>query len=168
MNHPPLIRKLRIRPNQRLPRNGLSKDLHPKHVANHVLRLAVDVRMDERDVVVAGYYISKGTEPFLYALDDHGVGEGVAQVAELDIGGGGGDEETAAVADGGSAYEAAPGDRGVYYWDVGGQFGFEDGEEILGSSDSCVVVIVVVDVRIVLARIRVTFGQFGGRDSCEI
>jgi len=41
-------------------------------------------------------------------------------VTKLDIGGGGRYEESAAVSDGGSAYEAAASDCGVYYWDVGG------------------------------------------------
>jgi len=69
-------------------------------------------------MVVAGYYISEGGESFLYALDDYGVGEGVAQVSEFDIGGGGWDEETAAISDGGSANKAATRDCGVYYWHV--------------------------------------------------
>jgi len=69
-------------------------------------------------VIITGYYITEGGESFLYALHDNGVGEGIAQVTEFDIGSGGWYEETAAISDGGSAYEAAAGDCGVYYWDV--------------------------------------------------
>ena len=62
-------------------------------------------------------------------------------MTEFDVGGGGGYEEATFVSHGGSAYEAAAGDGCVYDGDVvGGQFGFEDREEILGSSDSCSVV----------------------------
>ena len=55
---------------------------------------------------------------------------------EFLIGGRVGDEEAAAVADGGAADEAASGDGGVDYGDVGGELGFEDGVKVFGFVDS--------------------------------
>ena len=57
-------------------------------------------------------------------------------MGEFDIGGSVGNQEAAAIPDGGPADEAAAGDGGVNYGDVGREFGFEDGVEVFGSVDS--------------------------------
>ena len=75
----------------------LAEDLDLEHVGDDLLRLAVDVRVHERDVVVARDDVPERGQALLDALDGDGFGEGVAEVLELLICCGRGDEEAVAV-----------------------------------------------------------------------
>lgn len=58
--------------------DGLAEDLDLEHVGDDLLGLAVDVRVDECDVVVACDDVAERGEPLLDALYGDGVGERVA------------------------------------------------------------------------------------------
>ena len=58
----------------------LAEDLNFENVRDYLLRLAIDIRMHERDVVVTGDDVSECGEPFLDTLEGDGLWEGVTQV----------------------------------------------------------------------------------------
>jgi hypothetical protein len=84
--HAALIREDRIRPDERVAGDRLPEDLDAEGVGDDVLRLAVDVRVHERDVVVAGDDVAEGREPLFDAPHLDGVREGVAEVLQLLVG----------------------------------------------------------------------------------
>ena len=61
----------------------LPEDLDLEHVRDDLLRLAVHVRVHERDVVVARDHVAQRGQPLLDALDRHRVGQRVAQVLQF-------------------------------------------------------------------------------------
>mmetsp|Transcript_9594 Transcript_9594/g.40198 ORF Transcript_9594/g.40198 Transcript_9594/m.40198 type:complete len:314 (+) Transcript_9594:222-1163(+) len=65
-----LVRELAVRPDENLPRHGLAENLYAQHVGDNLLRLLVDVGMDERDVVVARDAVSQRGQPLIDALHD--------------------------------------------------------------------------------------------------
>lgn len=92
-----LVRDRAIAAHEDVIGDGLSEDLDLEHVGDDLLGLAVDVRVDERDVVVACDDVAERGEPLFYALDRDCVGEGVAEVLELLVGGRRRYEETVSV-----------------------------------------------------------------------
>lgn len=65
---------------------------------SHLLGLALNVRVDERDVVVAADDVAQRRQPLLYPLDLDLVGDRVAQVLQFLVGRRGRDEQAFAVA----------------------------------------------------------------------
>jgi hypothetical protein len=59
MYHPPLVGKFTIASDEGISSDGLSENFHAQDVGDDVLRFSVDVRVDEGDVVVAAYAVSK-------------------------------------------------------------------------------------------------------------
>lgn len=136
MDHPAVIAEFAITPDERLPAHDLTEYLYAEDVAYDVLSLPIDIGMDEGDVIVTRDDVPQCRQAFLDALYHDGIGEGIAQVRELDVGGGIRDEQSATIARGRPADETTAGDGRVYYRYVRTQFGFEYGIEILRSVDT--------------------------------
>lgn len=91
--------------------------------------------MDEGDVVVGADAVTEGGKAFLDTLNLYGVGEGIADVLKFLIGGDGGDKETVLVAGDEATNGAGFTDCGVDDGDVISELLFEDGVEVLGSTE---------------------------------
>ena len=87
MDHTSLVGEFAVRSDEDLARNGLAKDLDPEDVADELLRLSIDIWVDEGDVVVAGDAVTEGGESLVDALDDYLVRKRVSHVLELLVGG---------------------------------------------------------------------------------
>lgn len=148
MHQAPPIAQREIASHQHVVRDGLAEHLHAQDIRDQLLGLALDVRVQQRDVVVAGDDVAEGGESFLYALDLDGGGEGVAQVLEFLVGGVGGDEEAAAVAGGEAPDNSGAVDGGVHDGDYILELGLEDAVSRVWS-----------DGGVVLARYLVCLGR---------
>ena len=76
----------------------LSENLDLEHVGNDLLRLAINVWVHKRDVIVACDDVTERREPLLYYLDRDGVRQRVPEVLELLVGGGRWDKQAMTVA----------------------------------------------------------------------
>lgn len=83
MNQRSLIRDPTITPHEHIIRHSLSKHLDLQHVCDDFFRFAINVRVHERDVVVAGDDVAEGGESFFDSLERDGGGEGVSEVLEF-------------------------------------------------------------------------------------
>ena len=81
-----LVREAAVRADEHVVGDRLSEDLDLEHVCDDLLGLAVNVGVDERDIVVARDDVAQGREALLDPLHGDGVGERVAQVLELLVG----------------------------------------------------------------------------------
>jgi hypothetical protein len=68
-----VVRDRAIRPDEYVVCDGLAKDLDLEHIRDDLLRLTVDIRMYECDVVVRGDDVAQGGEALLDPLDLDGV-----------------------------------------------------------------------------------------------
>lgn len=93
-----LVRERAVRADKNVGRDRLPENLDLEDVGNDLLSLAVDVRVDKRDVVVAGDDVAKGREPLLDPLDRDRGREGVADVLQFLVGARRGEEETVPIA----------------------------------------------------------------------
>jgi hypothetical protein len=126
MHNTTLITQRHVASRQHIIRNRLPEDLDAQRIRYYLLRLALDVRVYERDVVVAAYYVSERGQALFYPLDLDAVWYRVAQVLELLVGRGGRDEKAALVAGGQAADYSRTGDCGVADGNDVLEFGFED------------------------------------------
>jgi len=78
MHYAPLITQRHIATRQHIIRNRLPEHLDAQRVRYYLLRLALNVGVHERHVVVAAYDVAERREPLFYALDLDGVGDAVA------------------------------------------------------------------------------------------
>jgi hypothetical protein len=92
-----LIGDSTIGANKYVVRDRLAEDLNLEYICDDLFRLAVDIRVDECDIVIACNNVSKRGETLLNPLNRNGVRQGVAQVLELLVGCGGRDEEAVPV-----------------------------------------------------------------------
>lgn len=83
MHEPALVRDGAVRADEDVVRDRLPEHLDLEHVRDDLLRLAVHVRVHERDVVVARDHVAQRGQPLLDALDRHRVGQRVAQVLQF-------------------------------------------------------------------------------------
>lgn len=83
MYKPALVRDRAIAAHQDVIGDGLSEDLDLEDIGDDLLGLAVDVWVDEGDVVVARDDVSERGESLFYPLDRDGVWQRVSQVLEL-------------------------------------------------------------------------------------
>ena len=134
MHEPPPITQTEVTPDQHVLRDRLPEDLDAEHVRDELLRLALHVRMHERDVVVARDDVAQRAEALLDALDPDGARQRVAQVLQLLVGGGGGHEEAVAVPRGEAADDARARDGGGDEGEDVRELGLEDGVEGLGGA----------------------------------
>ena len=89
--------------------NRLAEHLDAEDIGDDLFRLALEVGVDEGNVIVCGNDIAEGGEALLDALDAHRVGQGVAQVLQLLVRRGRGHEETLSVAGSETANDASAG-----------------------------------------------------------
>ena len=97
MHQRALVADPAIAPHEDVIGDGLTEDLDLEDVGDDLLRLSVDIGVDERHVVVGGDDVAEGGEALLNALEGDSGGERVAEVLKLLVGGGGRDEETVSV-----------------------------------------------------------------------
>jgi hypothetical protein len=135
MDKATLICDCTIRADEDVVRERLAEDLDLEDVRDDFLRLAVNVRVHQRDVVVAGDHIPERREPLLDALEGNGVREGVAQVLQLLVRRRRGDEQPVAVARGETADDARAADGGVHDGDDVAELGLEGGVEVGAALD---------------------------------
>ena len=134
MHQTALVAQAHVRAHKHIVRDRLAEHLHPQDVGNDFLRLALEVRVDEGNVVVGGNDVAEGREALLDALDAHAVGERVAQVLQLLVRGGGGDEQALAVAGGEAADDAGARDGGADNGDDVGELGLEDAVKVFAGA----------------------------------
>lgn len=121
-----LVAEAHVAAGQDVVRNGLAEDLDAEHVGDDFLGLALEVGVHEGDVVVGADDIAECGEALFDSLDLHAVGDAVAQVLQLLVGGRGRDQQAFAVAGGQAADDARAGDGGVADGDDILELGFED------------------------------------------
>ena len=83
MDEPSLVCDRAVRADEDIFGDGLAEDLDLEDVRDDLLRLAVDVGMNERDVIVACDNVTERGETLLDTLEGDGVWEGVTEVLEL-------------------------------------------------------------------------------------
>jgi hypothetical protein len=116
-------------------RDRLAEDFNFEDVRDDLLRLAIDIRMHQRDVIVASDHVSERREPLLNTLKRNGVREGISQVLQFLVRRWGRHEEPVAVAGGETADDASAADGGVHYWDYVAELGLEGGVEVGAALD---------------------------------
>lgn len=114
--------------------DGGTEGLHLQRVANDLLRLLAKVGVEEGDVVVGAHAVAEGGEALLNALNFNAVGEGVAEVLELLVGGDGGDYEAVAVTDAEATDDAGAADAGVDDRNVVSELLLKDRVEVLAGA----------------------------------
>jgi hypothetical protein len=134
VDHAALVGENAVRADQRVAGDGVPESLDAEDVGDDVLSLAVDVRVDERDVVVAGNNVAEGGETLLHTLDDDVVGERIPEVEKLLVSRGGGYKQAVLVADGKAANDAGRSNRAVNNGNVLSKLGLENRVEVLGTS----------------------------------
>jgi hypothetical protein len=109
-----LVRQRTVRSNKHIRRNRLPEHLDLERVGDNLLCLAVNVGVDEGDIVVAGNDVAEGREALLDTLDGNRGRERVAEVLQLLVGRCGGHEEAVAVSGSKAADNAGAGNGGVH------------------------------------------------------
>ena len=135
MDEASLVRDRAVRADEDVVCDGLAENLDLEYVRDDLLRLAVDVGVHERDVVVARDDVAERGEALLDSLEGNGVGEGVAEVLELLVRRRRGHEEPVAVAGGETADDARAADGGVHDGDDLAELGLEGGVEVGAALD---------------------------------
>lgn len=132
MHEAALVGERRVAADERIAGDGLAEDLDAERVGDDLLRLAVEVRVHERHVVVRDDAVAERREPLVDALHHDGVGQRVADVLQLLVGRRVGQQQPALVADGHAPHEARARDGRVHDRDVIRQLGLERAVEVLG------------------------------------
>ncbi len=160
---------------ERISRHRLPEDLHPEHVLQQLLRLPVEVRVHQGDVVVAGDDVAQRGQARRVrpqAGHPHRVRQGVPGAAQLAVGGAGREEEAAPVPGGQAANDAAAAEgEGHHGEGVGpvvgdGQLSLQGGEEAGGGGavggSEAVGVVEEAEGSYVAAAFKVEAGEAGG------
>jgi hypothetical protein len=135
MDETALIGDCTIRADEDVVGDRLAEHLDFEHIRDDLLRLAIDVGVYERDVVVARDDVSERRQTLFYALERDGLRERVAQVLQLLVGRGRGHEQPVAVAGGEAPDDARAADGGVHDGEHVGQLGFEGRVEVGAALD---------------------------------
>jgi hypothetical protein len=114
MDKPSLVRDRAVRAYKDIVGNCLMEDLDLEDVCNYLLRLAVDIRVYEHNMIVACDNISEHREMLLDMLEGDSVWKGVADVLELLVCHHREYEEPVTVAGGKTANDACAIDGGVH------------------------------------------------------
>jgi hypothetical protein len=139
-----LICDCTIRADEDVVRDRLAEDLDLEDVRDNFLRLAVNVRVYQRNVIITSDDVTERRKSFFDTLKRNSVREGVAQVLQFLVRRRRGYEETVAVAGGETADDARAADGGVHDGDHVAELGFEgrvevgaalDGGETVGIGD---------------------------------
>lgn len=128
-----LVAEAHVAAGQDVVRDGLAEDLDAEDVGDDLLRLALEIRVHEGDVVVGADDVAEGGEALFDTLDLDAVGDAVSQVLQLLVGRRGRDQQAFAVAGGQAADDARACNGGVADGDHILELGFEDavGEGVL-------------------------------------
>jgi hypothetical protein len=121
-----LVAEAHVAASQHIVGDCLAEDLDAQHVGDDLFRLALQIGVHERDVVVGADDVSERGKSLLDSLDLHAVRDAVAQVLQLLVRGRGGHQQAFAVAGGQAADDAGAGDGGVADGDYALELGFED------------------------------------------
>jgi hypothetical protein len=135
MDEPSLVRDRAVRAYEDVVGDRLTEDLDLEDVRDDLLRLAVDVRVYERDMIVARDNVAERGETLLDTLEGDSVWEGVADVLELLVRRRRGYEEPVAVAGGKTANDARAADGGVHDGDDFAELRLERGVEVGAALD---------------------------------
>lgn len=135
MHDAALVAQAHVAAHQHVIRDRLPEHLDAQHVRNDLLRLALDVRVHERDVVVGANDVAERRQALLDALDAHLVGDAVAQVLQLLVRRRRRDQQALAVAGRQAPDDARAGDGRVADGDDVLQLGLEDRVEVLRRAD---------------------------------
>lgn len=114
--------------------NGGTEGLHLEGVTNNFLGFLAQVGVEESDVIVGDDAVSKSREALLDALELDRVGERVAKVLKLLIGGDGRDYEAVTVSDAKTANNARAANGGVNNGDMVSELLLENGVEVLAGT----------------------------------
>ena len=114
MDKTTLICDCTIRADEDVVRDRLAEDLDLEDVRDDLLRLAINVRVHQRDMVVAGNHVPERRQPFFDALKRNGIREGIAQVLQLLVRRRRWDEQPVAIARREAADDARAADGGVH------------------------------------------------------
>lgn len=109
--------------------DGLAEDLDAQHVRHQLLRLALQVRVHQRDVVVDADDVAQRRQPLFHPPHPHLVRQAVAQVLQLLVRRARRHEQPAPVARREPPDDACARDGAVHDGDYGREFGFEDAVE---------------------------------------
>ena len=135
MDKTTLICDCTIRADEDVVRDRLAEDLDLQDVRDNFFRLAINVWMHQRNMIVACNDVSKRREPFFNALEGNSVREGVPQVLQFLVRRRGRHEEPVAVARGETADDARAADGGVHDGHHVAELGFEGGVEVRAALD---------------------------------
>ena len=119
-----------VTPDEDVVGNGLPEDFDLEDVGDDLFGLAVNVGVDEGDIVVAGDDVAEGRQAFLDALDGDLLGQRVADVLQFLVRGRVGDEQAVAVAGDEAADDAGAADRGLHDGDDVSEFGLERRDKV--------------------------------------
>mmetsp|Transcript_3672 Transcript_3672/g.8883 ORF Transcript_3672/g.8883 Transcript_3672/m.8883 type:complete len:313 (+) Transcript_3672:44-982(+) len=106
---------------QRALGDGLTEHLDVEHVGDDFLGFLLQIRMNQRYIVVAHQHVAQCTETLLDALNAYAVRQQVADVLQLFVGGGGRYEQTLSVASHHSTHDTCVGNTGGH----NGNFAFQ-------------------------------------------
>lgn len=135
MHQTALVAQAHVATDENIIGDSLAENLYTQDIGNDLLSLSLQIRVNQSNVVVCDNDVTESRQPLLDALDPDAVGEGVAKVLQLLVGGGGGDEEALAVARGEAADDAGAGDGGADGRNDVLELGLEDGVEVLGGAE---------------------------------
>lgn len=130
-----LVAERTVRTDKDVPGDSLAEHFDAEHVSNKLLGLAINVRVDKSDIVVAADDVTEGAEALLYTLNAHRIRQGVSEVQEFLIGSLCRDEQAAAVAGGHAADDTSASNGGVCDGDSVSELSFEGGVEVFGAAD---------------------------------
>lgn len=97
MDETSLVAERTVRSDEHVAGDRLTEDLDLEHVGDDLLRLPVNVRVDEGHVVVARDHVPERGQSLLDSLDGDRRGERVSQVLQLLVGRRVGKEESVSV-----------------------------------------------------------------------
>ena len=83
MDEATLIAKSTVGADKDVAGDGLAEDFDTEDVGDDLLSLAIQIGMDEGDIVVASDDVSEGRETLLDSLDGNLIGQAVPQMLEL-------------------------------------------------------------------------------------
>lgn len=92
-----LVAERAVRPDQHVLGDGLAEHLDAEDIGNDLLRLALNVGVHQRNVVVAANDVAQRRQTLFHPLDLDRVGDRVPDVLQFLVGGARGEKETATV-----------------------------------------------------------------------
>ena len=85
MNQATLVGQHAVASDESVSGNRLSENLHTQHVGDDFLRLPIQVRVHDRNVVVAGNEVSQRRETLINATNHDIIGKRITDVLKLHI-----------------------------------------------------------------------------------